>query len=394
MVELLENSQQCQMFDQHPFKKEKCKVCGLMWNEHKGVIDETLLKGFLAARQKVIDDKARLEAEAAAKAKAAKQPKKRSMAVEDAWLFDEAKRQSMNGRDSDSEGEVGFKMFTQDDIDTTSLRTLAAVSNSQKLKVTNLIDFGECDLPEEFESPPSQVISKSSTPKQRTPRVEVLEEFSPDQLISEITHLRQMLHDANEEKNIQVAIIQDEMAEKQQTLDNLVQQCAQKDANLETARQEIVELRAQLSGLPSFPPRAAGLVIELRELSERTRRALSVGEAVPQHTDDVQDIEALLHSIRDSSVANLVAVERTVAERNPQSAQFGQLPDNFASSESPRAQERTAAPQDVGRQAAQALREAVRDMHEVRLNAEQQFAWISKVVRTAELRRGERRETA
>lgn len=66
-----------------------------------------------------------------------------------------------------------------------------------------------------------------------------------DVLLEEIHYLRQMLADANEEKGIQVAIVRDEVSEKQRLIDELTRRHADAEASLRTAWQELEQLRAE-----------------------------------------------------------------------------------------------------------------------------------------------------
>jgi len=234
------------------------------------VINDQQRNSFVEAQQKVLAETAKKEEEVKAKARAKKIAKKQQeQAPEDRWLFDEGQTEEQ-GMNESSDDELGFRMFSRENFESAPIERRRTVPESSKaLKVVNLIDFSECDVPEEEEAhepqpspvnrtaapapPPPQVqteeklfqedsVNASNTGKGRsaplslfnTPAVSMEEE-----LMSEIQHLRQMLDDANEEKNIQVAIIQDEVAEKQQQLEEAKRQHAETQDFLETARGEV-----------------------------------------------------------------------------------------------------------------------------------------------------------
>lgn len=66
-----------------------------------------------------------------------------------------------------------------------------------------------------------------------------------DVLLEEIHFLRQMLRDANEEKSIQVAIVRDEVVEKQRVIEELTRRGADAEASLWAAEKELVQLRME-----------------------------------------------------------------------------------------------------------------------------------------------------
>lgn len=71
---------------------------------------------------------------------------------------------------------------------------------------------------------------------------------SEEDLLLEIEHLRQMLADAREEKNIQVEIVRDEVAEKQRVLEVIQRQRLQESEALSRAREQICALEALEAG--------------------------------------------------------------------------------------------------------------------------------------------------
>lgn len=66
-----------------------------------------------------------------------------------------------------------------------------------------------------------------------------------DVLVEEIHYLRQMLTDANEERNLQVAIVRDEVAEKQKIIEELTRRGAEAEASLRLTRKELDQLRPE-----------------------------------------------------------------------------------------------------------------------------------------------------
>jgi hypothetical protein len=338
-IYLVANPVKCKMFDQHSFRKEKCKSCGLSWVEHKDCIPQSLVAEFIAVRQRKIDCKGRLDA--VVQAEKEKKRSKSRITEEDSWLFDKAKRGE--APESDSEGEGGFKMITQDEI---VLAPRPAVD--QKFKVTNLIDFSECDLPH-AETRGTGIPSRAHVAST------VSHDFiSQTQLLHEIHHLRQMLEDANAEKSIQVSMAREEVAN---TIAELQRQCKEKDTRLESAHQEIMDLKAQVSKPVQI--RTPGFATELPELGECTKCTAREGNSWAKIGQDADFCRFSSTSTLDSAL-----------ETQELSANNGQ-------SVSP-----AEGAQAMGRHAALALKEAIRDMHEVRINAEKQFAWISKRIRT------------
>eukprot|EP00401_Gymnodinium_catenatum_P039543 CAMPEP_0117512906 /NCGR_PEP_ID=MMETSP0784-20121206/29275_1 /TAXON_ID=39447 /ORGANISM="" /LENGTH=420 /DNA_ID=CAMNT_0005308645 /DNA_START=59 /DNA_END=1321 /DNA_ORIENTATION=- len=276
--ELVDNPDGCARFDPNPFKKEKCKNCGRLWTEHKGVIAQELVEGYVKAKQKLVEDRQKAEAEAKAKAQAKKQAKKASeQAVEDTWLMEGDGRAA----EVDSDDDCGFKMYSQEELDR-QLREQMASAPQRPLKVLNLIDFGECDVPENSSKPaPAAVLipnnastlepidasrersavlnttvlarGSNSTDSEESQKLRA----ENQKLQDEIEYLRQMLANANEEKNIQVAIVQDEVVEKQQIIEELTKRRAEMEASWqaqlnserEVHRQELAVARAQAERL-------------------------------------------------------------------------------------------------------------------------------------------------
>jgi len=270
MDELVSNPDGCKSFLSNPFKKEKCKNCGRIWKEHKGVINEQQRNSFVEAQLKVLAETAKKEEEVKAKARAKKIAKKQQeQAPEDRWLFDEGLTEEQ-GMNESSDDELGFRMFSRENFESAPIeKRHTGPESSKALKVVNLIDFSECDVPEEEEAhePQPSPVNRAVAPAPPPPQVQTEEKMFQDdpvnasntgkgrsaplslfgtpaasmeeELMSEIQHLRQMLDDANEEKNIQVAIIKDEVAEKQQQLEEAKRQHAETQDFLETARVQV-----------------------------------------------------------------------------------------------------------------------------------------------------------
>ncbi|CAE8634320.1 unnamed protein product, partial [Polarella glacialis] len=284
MDELEPNADGCTQFDPNPFKKEKCKHCGRLWNEHKGVISEALLQGYLKAKEKAVEDKEKKEAEAKQQAAAKKAASKRaSQTPEDDWFCDGPKDEANKVIDDESDDDMGFRMFSAEELRAAPMDKPASSEPFKPLKVVNLIDFGECDVyeeapPDNFGSGSTAPGSSSSTAPGRPPPEApsfsrglsrgVLGDDMPglpdtplaasgtsapssgptaqahQDLLEEIQHLRQMLADANEEKSIQVAIIRDEVSEKQAFIEELTRHRADAEAALRDARCQVEALTA------------------------------------------------------------------------------------------------------------------------------------------------------
>jgi hypothetical protein len=118
-------------------------------------------------------------------------------------------------------------------------------------------------------------------------------------LLGEIEHLRHMLRNANEEKTIQVEIVQDEVVEKQKIIEDMKRQRTEDQANINALQQqvasassqaeelarlrvEVEELRNVKDAAPStapsavLPPSVADRIAEVHSLCIRSCQALSV----------------------------------------------------------------------------------------------------------------------
>lgn len=272
-----------------------------------------------------------------------------------------------------------------------------------------------------------------------------------EELLAEIEHLRQMLADANEEKSIQVAIVQDEVIEKQQLVEDLrrrrdetevqlrhvrdrvdaleaqaAQAAAERDeawayankrreeAELHTAeaqemRTQVEHLRAELAQVQAasatqiqeappaaaeIPPSVAGIMNELREMCSRTQEALGGNSQPPEQgaflpaaedATNAGELEAGLRSLIAELGAVHAAAQHASADRRQLTVKLRDLEKALLTKRSIHseptpmrngvvASEEHAVAQDMGRQAAQALKE-------MRINAEQQLEWITKRIR-------------
>ncbi|CAL1152761.1 unnamed protein product [Cladocopium goreaui] len=164
-------------------------------------------------------------------------------------------------------------------------------SSTSSVKIVNLVDFEECNPP----ASPRHV--RAASPSSRTALVTVslacqgaaLPRFGlcptelesataagaapgftmpmrskDDVLLEEIQFLRQMLADCNEEKRIQVAIVRDEVAEKQRVIDELRSQAIAAQATLQ-AMKHGREVMSRVESLEAEVELAKGQVLSLQE---------------------------------------------------------------------------------------------------------------------------------
>jgi len=257
MDDLTPNPKRCSEFQPHPFKKKQCKNCGRPWREHKGVISEKHLHGFLKAKADAENKRLREEAEANAKARAkALAKKKASRSAEDEWFFDDAKDEAES-----EEEQVGFQMLEGGDFKSTTATTPEAPVEKQTgktMKVVNLIDFGQCDVKEEASTEsggepigpglPGTVdhyeqsdIASSAGPESATAPAGP----GPVELMQEIELLRQRLKDSDAERDVLVSIVQDKVAEKQRVIDDLMRQRTETEKNLRSTQESVEALTRQ-----------------------------------------------------------------------------------------------------------------------------------------------------
>mmetsp|Transcript_1382 Transcript_1382/g.3044 ORF Transcript_1382/g.3044 Transcript_1382/m.3044 type:complete len:643 (-) Transcript_1382:265-2193(-) len=324
--QLTPNPDKCPKFDPNPFKKEKCKNCARLWNEHLGVISEELARGFIQAMEDKRQKEVAAKAKAAAKEKAVARGKKPNKAVEDDWLFGGSNDACAADVADDSDDDMGFRMFSRDDL--AAVKPPPQQREAAPLKVVNLIDFGECDIAEEDPSPHSAVGAPESvstaTPQgeadmETPPRLRTAAEQSATQesLLEEIQHLRQMLSDADEERNIQVAIIRDEVVEKEQAIEALKRQRIEAEEALSQVSAELQAKKAAEKELAEKARREAAescAEIEmLRGEAERLKNSLEAATASLPKCGEAAEVEAALRSER--AAAKVMQVSLDLAEQ-------------------------------------------------------------------------------
>lgn len=333
MEELTINPEKCPKFEPNAFKKEKCKHCQRIWKEHKGVIDPALVQAFVAAAQKKVDEEKRREQGEKDKERAKLLAKKKqAQAVEDEWLFsgdggldNDPERGKADTVDSDD--DLGFRMFNLEDMQRLGASS-APSTTSKALKVVNLIDFGECDeapAPVAEPSVPAVLLDPAPTTAAASaegPSAMQIEHDRPrddglraeneqlrtenEHLRAEIEHLQLMLAHANEEKNIQVAIVKDEVAEKQAAVEDLQRQrsdselqlaverarfltsTARQCEELEAAQATLARLRLELDSLRVDNERLVQREAESRAALESHKDVVEAAKAVPERVPEVE----------------------------------------------------------------------------------------------------------
>lgn len=262
MDHLEPNPDSCTGFVPNPFKKEKCKNCGHPWNLHLGVISQELISqyGEVKRAEKIAKEtKAAAAASTATAKKAAAKQKPKT--AEDEWFFDKDDEITKDDVDDDDDDALEFRMFTAEDVKAAVEaldRKPEAKPQVKPLKVKNLINFEECDVVDTAEDRRRSVTpismnfneggaTSSSAPlgsarllhaatvtglgtSPRLGKQAVVCGHSEEVLLEEMQHLRQMLADAQEEKLIQVAIVRDEVADKQAVIEDLLRQRAEWEA--------------------------------------------------------------------------------------------------------------------------------------------------------------------
>jgi hypothetical protein len=334
MDELVPNPDGCRAFEPNQFKKEKCKNCGRPWQEHLGVISEALVNSYVGAKRKATEDKLQKEADAKAQIKAkAVAKKKQQQAVEDEWLGAEATVES-------DDDDMGFRMFNAQDL---AQAAVAAPSSEtfKPLKVKNLIDFEECDVPEDLGSsmpsmplvetgpvaakpPTNPTPSGLSTSASSTaaPSASIGFDSVQDQgaivadLLAEMDNLKHMLRNANEEKNIQVAIVKDEVAEKQHVIEDMKNQRLADQA-------EIASLREQLASASSVQQQAGEAEALRQQVAERSaeierlKAAALLPLPLPPASDPAKEEELVQLRLEVEELRKIKALEAPVAPALP-----------------------------------------------------------------------------
>jgi len=340
MATLVPNPDGCAEFVPNPFKKEKCKNCGHPWSSHEGVISEAQLKNYQAAMKKAEDDRKAKEEAEKAKERASKLAKKKAnQAVEDEWFFDGSKNDTaVHLEESDEDDDCGFRMWNAQDLASDPLEQKPRAEGNRQLKVVNLIDFGECDVAEESPrvepSTSASSVKGGDTPAPPLPglggpiagapvepMLPGVAAFRPpagpsDQdLLNEILDLKQMLADANEEKNIQVAIVRDEVAEKQQLLEDLLRQKAETEVLLKELRVQ-VETFNQQAAATADKTEVDELRAEVERLKATAAEAAAAAPAPAEATASSATEEAVVkaHATRCAVLDGHVEAERHRAE--------------------------------------------------------------------------------
>lgn len=263
MDQLVANSAGCKEFAPNNFKREKCKNCGRLWNEHLGAIDEHIVQSFLEAKNKEAEEKSRVEAAVKELAREkARAKKKDQQAVEDEWFMDGG-TDAKPDVESEEDEDMGFRMFDARQVDAVN-QTVArqSITAQNSFKVRNLIDFGECNEQEETRpeeendqavaAPVPDVASTvnggaanyadfgathaAATSSSAGPALlQGVSSPNPDVqgLHSEVEYLRQMLATSAEEKLIQVGIIQDELDEARRANHELRKRNSELEARLQ-----------------------------------------------------------------------------------------------------------------------------------------------------------------
>mmetsp|Transcript_13906 Transcript_13906/g.40095 ORF Transcript_13906/g.40095 Transcript_13906/m.40095 type:complete len:434 (+) Transcript_13906:149-1450(+) len=408
---LSRNPDGCTIFESNAFKKERCKHCGRGWTEHDGVISENLLQNFMSAAAKVAGAKQKAEDEAKQKAKSRTQSKRQQRAVEDEWYYEGANQESSRTQDESDEEDGGFRMITP----VAEPKRQPSPEGAKPLKVVNLIDFGECDkmdedraspgLPGASASSPELVPGGVSSPLADLDDVVTRRRSAPSfagvgigadgvahhDLVAEIQHLRQMLADANEEKTIQVAIVRDEVAEKQRLVEELVRQREEAEGKLRAAREQLEGIRAErttatgeAASEDAHPPLGGVAMQEVERLradAERWRREVDDLRAAASEADGMRSRVAELERELELSRAAVATAEAKAAVARAEVEK-----ERSAPSRSPAA---AASPQfDAFSGLAEAdavgdlaVRKATQAFREIKMNAEKQMAWLSMHIR-------------
>lgn len=374
-VELTPNPDKCARFEPNPFKTQKCKHCGRPWTEHLGVISEEHVAKYTEALQKAADDKAAKEAEAKAKAKAkATAKKKAQQAVEDEWLFDGSATGESHTIDLDSDDDLGFRMYSASDMASAPVESRQPRNSetTKTLKVVNLIDFGECDVPEEDATvsssstsfavtrvppepagvspvsaaatlPPSSSESLSAVVKSPPPAGRSGRSVSPgahlrngfgsgmgsheEALLAEIDHLRQQLDDAAQERQIQVEMIKDDVLEKQKQVEELAQKNSDIEVALKSSKEEALAVKQSLTAAQdeavTRETEVQTLRLQAAELKDQLAAAEARAASQPHAATDT-------HAAQQASEAARAAqaeLERQAQERQAEQAELQRLRD-------------------------------------------------------------------
>eukprot|EP00913_Durusdinium_trenchii_P002460 g2273.t1 len=204
-----ESSEPCQRFESNIFRRERCKHCGKQWHMHPdAAFEASQLAHFQAQVNRV--SAAPPTAKSKAKARATGAPE---------WLYE-----GEDVKENSSGSEDAFRMFAGQDAPDVCVWecNVASPRTSEASSASSLV----ASTPRPVEGPavPAGAAAPGFTMPMRSKN---------DVLLEEIQFLRQMLADANEEKRIQVAIIRDEVVEKQRLIDELRRQTFTAEARLQ-----------------------------------------------------------------------------------------------------------------------------------------------------------------
>lgn len=212
---------------------------------------------------------------------------------------------SSDHTDDDSDGSGGFRMFTGASMQ--HVHSAPGISSTSAPRVTmrNLVDFSECNQPtsppaggrnswsggestaassSRFLSPPSPTLPSPPPPPppshQKRDVGQYVGGFSTpmqskdDVLLEEIRYLRQMLADCNEEKRIQIAIVRDELTDKQRTIEQLSRHGMQSEMWFRSTHDEL----DRISGQSAASNSAALAQSAAHEMLDKQRKDLDIRE--------------------------------------------------------------------------------------------------------------------
>lgn len=235
------------------------------------MIDQALVDEFIGKRQKLLDSVRKKEEDAKQQAREKALAKKRNnQAVEDEWLFNCSKDELLQNiqPDSDDETDTGFRMFTPNNNDVSSSHFNRPKPAERPLKVVNFIDFSECnvqDVPQDVHTAAPLIEHEEGTgnsgPMEHSSAAMPRTMVGPDDfcsqsilgqqdLIAEIQHLRQLLADAGEEKAIELAIVRDEVDERQRLISTLKQERFEVERKLQETHDKLGRVEAEVEALP------------------------------------------------------------------------------------------------------------------------------------------------
>jgi len=303
MVQLEKNQADCLWFESNKFKVNKCKNCGMLWNCHKDIISDKDLERLRPKPEPVVVEKPKEQEPSKNMRKEsveedywfndAPDNMSESGADNEGFGFQDLTNKASMTRPSIDASVASRPSVIRNLIDFDECNTLepndqpSPVSANAPLPATStccssggdpnqglmLPEVGSCPgdpnqgmiHPEmgSYAGDPNQGMihpemgsyagvspkvgrpMMNTTTSWRMPMGNAPMHSKDDVLFEEIGYLRQMLADANEERLIQVAIIRDEVAEKQQTINDLTRQLAEAEALLRESKKECEQLKQQ-----------------------------------------------------------------------------------------------------------------------------------------------------